>query len=168
MLTKPYRSSIADKASPSPCKLCEQFLPQDILEKRIQCMSSPTNLWERKPRSKTSDRKRVRCVQVLVLTYAELDISKPGTPHHQRQGSRRSIQHPPTQRSRTWHLLKIFREEGRPKEREVRGKCSNTLSYPPPEHFSTREKHQVQQQWLLSVQADYSFTFKRALIDLFW
>lgn len=89
----PTGSSIADKASPSPRKLCEQFLPQDILEKRIQCMSSPTNLWERKPRSKTSDRKRVRCVQVQVLTYAELDISKPGTQHHQRPRSRRSIQH---------------------------------------------------------------------------
>lgn len=80
------RATIAEKASPLPCKLCEQFLPEDILEKRIQCMSSPTNLWEKKPRSKTSDRKWSGSVQAEVLTYAELDTSKPGTQHHQWQG----------------------------------------------------------------------------------
>lgn len=61
------RATIAEKASPLPCKLCEQFLPEDILEKRIQCMSSPTNLWERKPRSKTSDSKRSGSVQAEVF-----------------------------------------------------------------------------------------------------
>jgi hypothetical protein len=55
--------------------------------KRIQCMSSPTDICNRKPRSKNSDMKRAGLVQLQVLNYTELEIPKPGIQHPQEKGA---------------------------------------------------------------------------------
>lgn len=81
------------------------------------------DLCEKKPKSKTSDMKLAGCVQVqvLLLTYSKLELSKPGIRHHQREGSR-SVQHPPRWGpllNITHNFSKIFpeRREGRKKRR---------------------------------------------------